>query len=225
MSNHLLIYSSEPSSIKRSHVHASVNASATTAPADGDLLRRIIKREEIAVSLLYDKYASHLYGLLLRILKEQAEAEDTLQEVFLRVWDKADTYNESLGSPVVWLTRIARNLAIDKLRSKLGHHRKAEDGLEQHAELQADESAASPEHAANQSQQRAYILAALNALPREQRMLIESAYFEGFTQSELAERFQLPLGTVKTRIRTGMMTLRRELEQSGVREKRERYRS
>ncbi len=219
MSNELLIYLGEPRHNKRTPVNEPIGPHSTTTQTDVEVVARIVQREEAAVGLLYDRYASHLYALLLRILREQSEAEDALQEVFLRVWDRAGTYNEALGSPVVWLTRIARNLAIDHLRSKRAHTRKLEDDLEQHAELQADDHTASPEHAASQSQQRAYIVAALSTLPREQRVLIESAYFQGFTQSELAERFQLPLGTVKTRIRTGMMALRRELEQRGLLQK------
>lgn len=216
MSNRLSIYSATFSHITRSHMNTSASANPSTASADIDLLHHIMRREEDALGVLYDRHASQLYGLLLRILKEQNEAEDALQEVFMRVWERASTYDESLGSPMVWLTRIARNLAIDRLRSKFGHQRKLEDGLDRHAELQAEEAGASPEHAAHQAQQRRTILTALMALPQEQRVLIESAYFEGFTQSQLAERFRLPLGTVKTRIRSGMMTLRRELEQSGL---------
>lgn len=222
MPENLYVYLAEPRNSKRTPVSESVSSNVTTLQTDVELLRRIVQREEAAVGLLYDRYASQLYALLVRILRERSEAEDTLQEVFLRVWDRADTYNEKLGTPGVWLTRIARNLAIDKLRSKLGHLRRVEDDLEQHVEFPADEAAASPEDATVQSQRRAYIGAALNTLPPEQRVLIESAYFQGFTESELAERFQLPLGTVKTRIRTGMLTLRREMEQRGFLRKGER---
>lgn len=222
MSNNFFLYSTELQHTTRTPVNESTSSNSTTLETDVELLRRIVQREEAAVGFLYDRHASHLYALLLRILKEQSEAEDALQEVFLRVWDRAGTYNEKLGSPSVWLTRIARNLAIDRLRSKLGHVRSVEDDLERHAELPADEAAANPEDATIRSQQRAYIGAALSMLPQEQRVLIESAYFQGFTQSELAERFHLPLGTVKTRIRTGMITLRRELERLGFLRKGER---
>jgi len=195
------------------------SGSSTATQEDVELLQRIAKREEVAVGQLYDRYASYLFALLLRILKEHVEAEDSLQEVFLRVWDRAETYNELLGHPVVWLTRLTRNLAIDKLRSKLAHQRKAEDELGMHDELHEDDAALDPVNTTQQSQQRAYINAALAALPKEQRVLIECAYFEGFTQTELAERFNVPLGTVKTRIRTGMTSLRRQLERLGFESK------
>ena len=182
------------------------------AATDALLLRRVAKRDQLAVGELYDKHSGYLYTFVLRILREVTEAEDTLQEIFLRVWDKAESYNESLGSPIVWMTRIARNLAIDKLRSKLGQARKIEEDIDLHAELSSEEQTSSPEHFAVLSQQQEFVAQAMMSLPKDQRILIEYAYFQGYTQSELAEHFHLPLGTVKTRIRASMAELRRQLE-------------
>ena len=208
-----LIYSTEQNHNHQPFVESrSLNTHTVTTASDVALLARIAKREQTAVGELYDKHSSFLYTLILRIVRERAEAEDTLQEVFLRVWDKADQYNELLGTPMVWMTRIARNLSIDKLRSKLGQARKIEDDLDVHEELSSDERSSNPEFVTALSQQQTFVANAMSSLPKEQRILIEFAYFQGYTQSELADHFRLPLGTVKTRMRTGMMTLRRQLE-------------
>src|SRR6185436_8656087 len=119
---------------------------------------------------------------------------------------RAETYNVSLGSPAAWLVRIARNRAIDRLRANSVRLRAVESAP-------LPEAAASPETQAVASEQQRAVVRALEALPPDQRMLIEQAYFAGLTQSELADRFKLPLGTVKTRIRSGMMALRQQLSQ------------
>ena len=127
-----------------------------------------------------------------------------LQEVFVQVWTRGETYNVALGSPVAWLVRIARNRAIDRLRANAVRLRAAESVPEPQA-------ADSPEAHASLTEQQRAVGRALDSLPADQRVLIEQAYFLGLTQSELAERFRLPLGTVKTRIRAGMTALRQQL--------------
>jgi RNA polymerase sigma-70 factor (ECF subfamily) len=122
---------------------------------------------------------------------------------------RAETYNVALGSPAAWLVRIARNRAIDRLRANSVRARTVE-ATPQPPPVE------SPEARAAMSEQQRAVARALEALPPEQRQLIECAYFLGLTQSELAERFGLPLGTVKTRVRTGMMTLKRELQVLGI---------
>src|SRR5262249_51198158 len=144
---------------------------------------------------------------ILRILRDRSEAEEILQEVFMQVWLRAETYNVSLGTPAGWLVRIARNRAIDRLRSNAVRLRAAE------AAPAPTDAADTPEDAASLGEQQRAVSRALASLPPEQRVLIEQAYFFGLTQSELAERFTLPLGTVKTRIRTGMIALREQLGQ------------
>lgn len=174
--------------------------------ADIVLLDRIIARDEGAVGELYDRHSRLLFGLILRILRDRSEAEEVLQEVFVLVWTRAETYNVALGSPAAWLVRIARNRAIDRLRANTVRLRAVEAAPEPAPEE-------SPETRAVQSEQQRAVAQALQALPSDQRVLIEQAYFLGLTQSELAERFKLPLGTVKTRIRTGMIALRQQLSQ------------
>jgi len=170
------------------------------------LLDRIVARDEQAVAELYDRHHRLLFGLILRILRDRSEAEEVLQEVFVLVWTRAETYNVALGPPAAWLVRIARNRGIDRLRANNVRVRAVES-----APLPV--AADSPETRAALSEQQRAVACALQSLPQDQRVLIEQAYFLGLTQSELAERFDLPLGTVKTRIRTGMMALRGLLSQ------------
>ena len=175
------------------------------------IVDRIAARDERAVADLYDRHNRLLYGLVLRILRDRSEAEEVLQEVFVLVWTRAETYNVALGSPAAWLVRIARNRAIDRLRSNAVRLRAVE------AAPAPEAAADNPETRAADSERQRAIKIALDMLPPEQRVLIEQAYFLGLTQSELAERFKLPLGTVKTRIRTGMSALREQLSQTAGR--------
>ncbi len=175
--------------------------------ADVALVERIVSRDETAIAELYDRHHRLLFGLILRILRDRSEAEEVLQEVFVLVWTKAASYNVALGSPAAWLVRIARNRAIDRLRSNTVRQRAVESAP-------MPEGQDSPEDRASAGEQQRAVARALDTLPPEQRVLIEQAYFLGLTQSELAEQFKLPLGTVKTRIRTGMMALRQFLSQT-----------
>ena len=175
------------------------------ARADIALLSRVIARDTAAIGELYDRHSRLLFGLILRILRDRSEAEEVLQEVFVQVWTRADTYNVELGVPAAWMVRVARNRAIDRLRRKTVHLRAVEAAIEPFAPED-------PERLAALEQRRRCVQEALDALPADQRELIEQAYFLGLTHAELAARFNLPLGTVKTRIRAGMMSLRGHLE-------------
>ena len=179
------------------------------AGADIALIDRIVSRDEAAVGELYDRHNRLLFGLILRIIRDRSEAEEILQEVFVLVWTRAETYNVSLGPPAAWLVRIARNRAIDRLRANTVRLRAVESAPE-------PPPAENPESKASVSEQQRAVARALESLPPDQRVLIEQAYFLGLTQSELAERFKLPLGTVKTRIRTGMLALREQLSQAVI---------
>lgn len=174
---------------------------------DLELLERMAARDDSAVGVFYDRHARLVFGLILRILRNRAEAEEVLQEVFVQAWTKVDTYDASLGAPVAWLVRIARNRAIDRLRSNQVRERTAEA-------MAPDLGDERSEAYWPRSEEQIAVVRALATLPVEQRELIEHAYFEGLTHVELAKRFSLPLGTVKTRVRSGLAALRREL--SGI---------
>jgi RNA polymerase sigma-70 factor (ECF subfamily) len=175
--------------------------------ADVALLERMTARDQRALAELYDRHARLLFGLLLRILRSRSDAEEVLQEVFVQAWTRTDTYNVSLGSPAGWLIGIARNRAIDRLRNNAVRSRTAE-------QAPLPPAVETPEARAAATERQRDVSRALASLPLEQRELIEHAYFEGLTQSELADRFKLPLGTVKTRVRTGLSTLRGLLQRS-----------
>ena len=179
-----------------------------SAANDVKLIDAVARRDQRALAELYDRHCRLVFSLALRILKDRGEAEDVLQDVFVRVWDRADKYDAALGTPSAWLARIGRNRAIDRLRSRNVRAPLALPEVDA-ARAGADSAPdADPEGLAATSEQRSAIVSALSGLPDNQRALIESAYFEGYTQSELAERFNLPLGTVKTRIRSAMQALR-----------------
>jgi RNA polymerase sigma-70 factor (ECF subfamily) len=175
--------------------------------ADVALLERMMARDQRALAELYDRHARLLFGLLLRILRSRSDAEEVLQEVFVQAWTRTDTYNVSLGSPAGGLNGIARNRAIDRLRNNAVRSRTAE-------QAPPPPAVETPEARAAATERQRDVSRALASLPLEQRELIEHAYFEGLTQSELADRFKLPLGTVKTRVRTGLSTLRGLLQRS-----------
>lgn len=180
---------------------------------DLGLLERIAARDAAAIRELYDRYNGLLFGVIVRILRNRPDAEEVLQEVFLRVWTRAEMYDARLGAPAPWLVRLARNRAIDRLRARRPHDA-ADVPLDETADRSAPPDQPTPEGIALDAEKRETVRGALEDLPLEQRTLIEAAFFEGYTHSELASRFRLPLGTVKTRIRIGMMTMRARLEHS-----------
>jgi len=177
--------------------------------ADIALFERVATCDQSALGELYDRHSRLLFGLILRILKDQGDAEEVLQEVFVQAWTRASTYNAALGSPAGWLVGIARNRAIDRLRAKTVRLRAAEA-------VPMPPPIETPEVRASLSERQRDVQRALDALPSEQRELIEQAYFLGLTQSELAARFSLPLGTVKTRVRTGLLALRGHLQRTFI---------
>ncbi len=185
-------------------------------PLDGRkelmILRRITDRDPDALSELYDLHSRYLYTIIYYILRDEAEAEDLLQEVFLQIWEKISSYDESLGNPIAWITRITRNKSIDRLRSKSFKNRSTEVDIDRFFDLSDDSGSPDPEKISTLNQEKIQITNALKSLNSNQRDLIEYAYFKGYSQSELAEHFNMPLGTVKTRMRAAMLFLREQLK-------------
>jgi len=184
---------------------------------DLGLLQRVAIRDEAALAELYDRHSRRAYSVIMRILGSQSDAEDVLQETFVRVWSRAETYDALMGTPSAWLTRIARNRAIDRLRARrvrgnitVGPIVRAGDTAPR---LEEPVTRDTPETVLEGRTMAGAVRTALAALTPAQRALIEAAYFEGYTHSELATRFGVPLGTVKTRIRTGLAAMRDRLEQ------------
>lgn len=178
--------------------------------ADQDAIRRLVAGDTDALAGLYDRHARPIYSLVLRILDDQGEAEDIVQEVFSQAWKQAGRYDPARGTVAAWLLTIARSRAIDRLRS-----RRAQPGSARAADESAIRDLPDPslgqDAAVLTAEQVGRLRSAMSRLPLLQRMAIELAYYEGLTQSEIAERLEQPLGTVKTRIRLGLLKLRDEL--------------
>lgn len=173
---------------------------------DVELLKAIAADDdaaEAALRQLYDRYRAILFGLLMRILNNREEAEDVLQELFLQVWRRAADFDENRGRPFTWLVTMARSRGIDRLRALASRERVAQEGARDEAEAVSDAATD-----AFRSEQRGIVNNALAQLPDEQKRPLMLAYFDGLTQSEIASHLGAPLGTVKTRMRTGMMKLR-----------------
>jgi len=171
--------------------------------SDSDLLRAMARGDEAALAACYDRYRLILFGLIVRILNDRAEAEDVLQETFLQVWRRANDFDENRGRAFTWLVTIARSRALDRLRSHGSRERIAAEAAAEAGNLIGDASAETL-----RSEEGATVRRALIELPEEQRRALLLAYFEGLTQTEIATRLGIPLGTVKTRVRSGMIRLR-----------------
>ena len=176
--------------------------------ADQTAIGRIARGDHDALAELYDRHARPIYSLALRILQDQADAEDVVQEVFSQAWRQVARYDVARGNVAAWLLTLARSRAIDRLRARRSRPEQAADELT--ASRMVDRVAPADVQLGS-AEQAARVRAALEALPPVQRVAIELAYYEGLTHIEIAERLEQPLGTVKTRIRLAMMTLRESL--------------
>ena len=172
--------------------------------SDVELLHAVARGDEGALARLYDQYRVILFSVLVRILNSREEAEDVLQEVFLQVWKRANDFDEERGRPFTWLVTLARSRAIDRIRQLGARQRLADSAAQNTTAGEASDAVADTLH----SEQREIVARALATLPEEQRRTLNLAYFEGLTQSEIAEKLGTPLGTVKTRMRSGMIKLR-----------------
>ncbi len=172
------------------------------------LIRAIANGDQAALSTLYDATSRLVFGLALRVLNDRETAEEVMLDVFTQVWRQAATYDLHRGSPMAWLMTLARSRAIDRLRSGWQEQQRKQP-LEAAGEARSHDS--SPEEATEISERRKLVRKALGTISTEQRELIELAFYGGLSHSEIALQTNLPLGTVKTRIRLGMLKLREML--------------
>jgi RNA polymerase sigma-70 factor (ECF subfamily) len=172
------------------------------------LVERVAAGDQSALAVLYDSTNRFIYSLILRVLGDMGSAEEVLIDVYTQLWRQAASYDANRGAPLAWMATIARSRAIDRLRSSWqDQHRK--ESLDVLGDAPAN--AASPEESAVASERQRFVREALNQLTPEQRRVIELAYYSGLSHSEIAEKLNQPLGTVKTRTRLGMMKLREAL--------------
>lgn len=173
-------------------------------PSDHELLANTAAGDRQAFSALYDRLSPRVYGLVLHVLRNQPDAEDVLQETFFQVWSNAGRYDPEKCPPEGWVLMIARCRALDRLRRR-------------RASLAAPDDlpdASAPDSPLERLEDAAAVTAALARLPGEQREAIRLAFYEGFTHDQISRRLGLPLGTVKTRIRLGIIRLRDHLAEA-----------
>jgi RNA polymerase sigma-70 factor (ECF subfamily) len=190
-----------------SHAGAAPQKSPARAGWQG-FVERCAAGDQSALAALYDESNRLVYTMALRILRDTADAEEVTLDVYMQVWKTAGGYSGDRGSVGTWLVMLARTRAIDRLRARESRTR-LEDPLPEQTQFPA--STPSPEQEAQGRWHRERVVSALQALTPEQRQAVELAVFSGFTHSELAVRLKQPLGTVKTRVRQGMMKLRAAL--------------
>lgn len=178
---------------------------------DADLVARMAARDAAALAELHDRYARPVYSYLCRICGDPRTAEELLQEVFFRTWQQAAAFDGSRGAFVSWVMSIAHNLAIDEVRRLSRRPRTGTDDPERALSLLVDADP-SPEEMTWLADLRRQMRDAVEAIPPPQRDVIRLAYFSGLTQREISERLGIPMGTVKTRTRLGLLKLRERLD-------------
>ncbi len=186
-----------------------VNEQETKA-RDVALLRRIGAKDRDAFAEFYDHNCTLLFSIESKILNDAAEAEDVLQETIVQIWEKAGKFDPRLGHPLGWAVTLVRNRAIDRIRASRRRNLLTEGaGVEFAVAADTSESA---NEAVSGHEKAKLIHSAMVELPAEQRRAIELAFFSGLTQNEISERLKEPLGTIKARIRRGLLKLRDQLE-------------
>jgi RNA polymerase sigma-70 factor (ECF subfamily) len=180
--------------------------------ADTELLERIAEGDVRAMGELYDRYSATLFPIALRILRERSEAEDTLHDAFVAVSERANQYTPERGSVVAWLVTLVRNLSIDRTRRRERRGALAREVLPH----EPPSSVRDPERLTSDALERDKIRRALGSLPEAQRQTLEVAFFEGLSYPEIAERENVPLGTIKSRAARALAALREALVKEGV---------
>jgi RNA polymerase sigma-70 factor (ECF subfamily) len=184
---------------------------------DFALMDAVASRDQDALSVLYDRHASAVLGVCMRILRERSEAEEVTGDVFIEIWDRAERYDATRGHPVAYLLNLARSRAIDRLRTKVRRERifsESDPGSWESGEARRPLEAVAPGSPfadATVDQMRSRIETAMDGLSPDQKRALVLAYFDGMSHSEIAAALGEPLGTVKTRIRQGLLRLRESL--------------
>ena len=187
---------------------AAVASFPGSAAADHAALERMARGDHEALAELYDRHGRLVFSLALRILRDQSDAEDIVQDVFSQAWRQAARYESSRGNVIAWLLNLTRSRAIDRLR---GRRARPDTAAGDPSTLELPDLSQPVDEQIALSTEAARIRAAVDELSVLQRVAIELAFYEGLTHVEIAERLELPLGTVKTRIRQGLLKLKERL--------------
>jgi RNA polymerase sigma-70 factor, ECF subfamily len=175
---------------------------------DAHVMRRICEGDDGAVAEIYDRYAASAFGLALKIVRDEGEAEDIVHDAFVAVVERADQYRSERGTVIAWLITTVRNLALDRARRRTRRAQITDDELR----WEPTEPVEDPETSSWMDFERRAVRSALAALPEAQRSTLEIAFFEGLTYPEISEREGVPLGTVKSRAARALSALRGALE-------------
>jgi RNA polymerase sigma-70 factor (ECF subfamily) len=187
-----------------SRAESSVPLPEPGAPSDFELMERIQQEDPDALSQLYDRYNGIIKALVLRVIHNEAEADDLLQEIFMEIWNQAKNFSSGKGKPLGWMVTLARRRAIDGLRKKQAYSR-AEERLQSETEQQPDAWVHnSTELEISRGDTRVLIRKVIDSLPEPQQQAVELAFFHGMSQREIAAKTNTPLGTVKTRLELGL---------------------
>jgi RNA polymerase sigma-70 factor (ECF subfamily) len=197
---------------KRGFVREAITPMKTADAENTELLSRIAQGDETAFARFYDQFAHGLYSLVYKILNDEKETEDVLQEGFTQIWKKAGTYDGNRSSAFTWAVMIMRNKAIDHIRSRQRQSRVVEEAALEFAH----DTDAQEDEAVFQNEKRKIVRSALDKIPQDQRQAIDLAFFSGLTQMQIAAKLGEPLGTVKARIRRGLLKLRESLNGSSI---------
>lgn len=207
-----LPFPSRPSPVQHPDAAPRPQADPGPAGADAELLRRMCTGDEAALGELHDRWSPLLYSLVLRIVGDEHDAEEVLEETFWQAWRQAARYQDGRGPVSAWLTTMARSRALDRLRVRRRRREESWDGTEETiASASTDNDPHGPLEVMEAEERRAIIVRAMAQLPEQQRRTVELAYFGGMSQSEIAEQTGQPLGTVKTRARLALQKLREVL--------------
>ena len=184
---------------------------ASSQPEDISLLLAVAQRDEVAFGTLYDRMSRPIFSLVVRIIRSRAEAEEVLQEAFWQIWESAPAYRPDLGSPFCWMVTVARRKAIDRLRANSRHLQRIEEAQG----LRTDDEFASPVAAdlLSAGERSETVRTALAKLGADERRAITLAFFDGLTHEEIAGAIRAPVGTIKARIRRGLLKLKPALAQ------------
>jgi RNA polymerase sigma-70 factor (ECF subfamily) len=186
------------------HLEASAPPLEPGAPLDLELMQGIQRGDPDALSELYDRYNGILKALILRVIHNEAEADDLLQEIFMEIWNQAKNFSAQKGKPLGWMVTLARRRAIDGLRKKQAYAR-AEERLQNETEQQPEAwGHNATETEITRGDTRELIRSVLDSLPDAQQQAVELAFFQGMSQREIAAKTNTPLGTVKTRLELGL---------------------